>query len=75
MSQPLKEPLILPSTIQYCLMGFFLSSSSHIGESLYLIPVNSPLFRQKTYLRNKKHMLTCQGGTGCYRAVNYQPGS
>ena len=25
------------------------------------------LFRQNTYLRNKKHMLTCQGGTGCYR--------
>ena len=33
------------------------------------------LFRQNTYLRNKKHMLTCQGGTGCYRVVNYQPGS
>ena len=33
------------------------------------------LFRQDTYLRNKKHMLTCQGGTGCYRTVNYQPGS
>ena len=33
------------------------------------------LFRQNTYLRNKKHMLTCQGGTGCYRTVNYQPGS
>ena len=25
------------------------------------------LFRQNTYLQNKKHMLTCQGGTGCYR--------
>ena len=33
------------------------------------------LFQQDTYLRNKKHMLTYQGGTGCYRAVNYQPGS
>ena len=33
------------------------------------------LFRQDTYLRNKKHMLTCQGGTGCYRAVNHQDGS
>ena len=25
------------------------------------------LFRQNTYLQNKYHMLTCQGGTGCYR--------
>ena len=25
--------------------------------------------------RNKKHTLTWQGGTGCYRVVNYQPGS
>ena len=33
------------------------------------------LFRQNTYLRNKKHTLTCQGGTGCYRAVDYQPSS
>ena len=32
------------------------------------------LFRQNTYLQNKKHTLTCQGGTGCYR-FNYQPGS
>ena len=24
--------------------------------------------------KNKKHTLTCQGGTGCYR-FNYQPGS
>ena len=33
--------------------------------------------RQKKFKNhwNKKHMLTCQGGTGCYRAVNYQPGS
>ena len=30
------------------------------------------LFRQNTYLQNKKHTLTCQGGTGCYR-FNYQP--
>ena len=36
--------------------------------------VNRPLFRQNTYLQNKKHTLTCQGGTGCYR-FNYQPGS
>ena len=34
----------------------------------------SHLFRQNTYLQNKKHMLTCKGGTGCYR-FNYQPGS
>ena len=34
----------------------------------------SGLFRQNTYLQNKKHTLTCQGGTGCYR-FNYQPGS
>ena len=27
-----------------------------------------------TYQRIKKHTLTCQGGTGCYR-FNYQPGS
>ena len=32
------------------------------------------LFRQNTYLQNKKHTLACQGGTGCYR-FNYQPGS
>ena len=32
------------------------------------------LFRQNTYLQNKKHTLTCQGGTGCYR-FNYQLGS
>ena len=35
---------------------------------------NFSLFRQNTYLQNKKHTLTCQGGTGCYR-FNYQPGS
>ena len=39
----------------------------------YLFP-NLKLFRQNTYLRNKNHTLTCQGGTGCYR-YNYQPGS
>ena len=33
------------------------------------------LFRQNTYLRNKKHTLTYQGGIGYYKAVNYQPGS
>ena len=33
------------------------------------------LFLQNTYLRNKKHTLTCEGGFGCYKAVNYQPGS
>ena len=32
------------------------------------------MFRQNTYLQNKKHTLTCQGGTGCYR-FKYQPGS
>ena len=35
-------------------------------------------FSQNTFFlipRNKKHTLTCQGGTDCYRAVNYQPGS
>ena len=32
------------------------------------------LFRQNTYLQNKKHTLTCQGGIGCY-GFNYQPGS
>ena len=36
--------------------------------------VKKSLFRQNTYLQNKKHTLTCQGGTGCYR-LNYQPGS
>ena len=34
----------------------------------------NPLFRQNTYLQNKKHTLTCQGGVGCYRS-KYQPGS
>ena len=33
------------------------------------------LFRQNTYLRNKKHTLTCQGGNWFYKAVNYRPGS
>ena len=49
---------------------------------LFSLPVSPPLlfqcslylFRQNTYLQNKKHTLTCQGGTGCYR-FNYQPGS
>ena len=36
---------------------------------------NYSLFPQNTYLRNKKHTLTCQGGIGYYKAVNYQPGS
>ena len=31
------------------------------------------LFRQNTYLRNKKHTLTCQGGTGYYKAVTTSP--
>ena len=35
---------------------------------------NRCLSRQNTYLQNKKHTLTCQGGTGCYR-FKYQPGS
>ena len=47
--------------------GFSLYKSSLAGANLLL-------FRQNTYLQNKKHMLTCQGGTGCYR-FNYQPGS
>ena len=34
----------------------------------------SILFQQNTYLQNKKHTLTCQGGTGCYR-FKYQPSS
>ena len=38
------------------------------------LAVNLDLFRQNTYLQNKKHTLTCQGGTGCYR-LNYQPSS
>ena len=42
------------------------------GDAFVLEKVN--LFRQNTYLQNKKHTLTCQGGTGCYR-FNYQPGS
>ena len=40
----------------------------------YIINVGFYLFRQNTYLQNKKHTLTCQSGTGCYR-FNYQPGS
>ena len=39
-----------------------------------LSDIDYRLFRQNTYLQNKKHTLTCQGGTGCYR-FNYQPGS
>ena len=31
------------------------------------------LFRQNTYLRNKKHTLTCQGGIGYYKAVTTSP--
>ena len=52
-------------------------SEARVAEliSLQLGQFGSSLFRQDTYLRNKQHMLTCQGGTGCYRAVNYQPGS
>ena len=44
---------------------------SSLLEERSEIPI---LFRQNTYLQNKKHTLTCQGGTGCYR-FNYQPGS
>ena len=59
------------------------SLSDFVGDlpdELLLCPVCalrvciSRLFRQFTYLQNKKHTLTCQGGTGCYR-FNYQPGS
>ena len=49
--------------------------SSVILSILMPLQGNFHLFRQNTYLRNKKHTLTCQGGTGCYRVVNYQPGS
>ena len=35
--------------------------------------VTFQLFRQNTYLRNKKHTLTCQGGIGYYKAVTTKP--
>ena len=47
------------------------TNCQHLGNQL----MKEYLFRQNTYLWNKKHTLTCQGGTGCYRVVNYQPGS
>ena len=39
--------------------GFFLSVTplNILYTSIYIY-----LFRQNTYLQNKKHMLTCQGG-------------
>ena len=49
--------------------GSIISSDEGMANIL-----NEYLFRQNTYLQNKKHTLTCQGGTGCYR-FNYQPGS
>ena len=49
-------------------------SASESPRAYINIPKNPHLFRQNTYLQNKKHTLTCQGGTGCYR-FNYQPGS
>ena len=45
-----------------------------VGVVLNKLEKKLHFFRQNTYLQNKKHMLTCQGGTGCYR-FNYQPGS
>ena len=52
-------------------------SEDSLAQGLTLRPclVQLHLFRQNTCFRNKKNTLTCQGGTGCYRAVNYQPGS
>ena len=46
---------------------FFSLPTSAIPYLPFVAPYTSHLFQQITYLRNKKHMLTCQGGTGCYR--------
>ena len=62
---------ILKSTLIFWLYWSYLVKFAQINRC-YLI---DQLFWQNTYLRNKKHTLTCQGGTDCYRAVNYQPGS
>ena len=51
------------------------SFPSSSAPQLRVVSQHGRLFRQNTYLRNKKHMLTCQGGTSCYRAVNCQPSS
>ena len=65
-----------PHTVSVCVSYVARSGVSNLGGSLTTgVGLTISLFRQDTYLRNKKHMLTCQGGTGCYRAVNYQPGS
>ena len=56
-------PVVYKNELEASMLTSFLPTLLIIG-----------LFRQNTYLQNKKHMLTCQGGTGCYR-FNYQPGS
>ena len=64
----------LSSLPSHCVfICFFLNFAVYDGEGFVDIMVVC-LFRQNTYLQNKKHTLTCQGGTGCYR-FNYQPGS
>ena len=54
-----------PVSVRRSLLGMMSSMSA-------IIP---GLFRQNTYLRNKKHTLTCQGGTVVVTDFNYQPGS
>ena len=63
----------ITSTLNQLKEMFDSGATASPSESLVLSLV-SDLFRQNTYLQNKKHMLTCQGGTGYYR-FNYQPGS
>ena len=50
------------------------STLNSVAQAILRFCEDNQLFRQNTYLQNKKHTLTCQGGTGCYR-FNFQPGS
>ena len=66
-------------SLSYFVLILFVGSYPLIGNRNYTMDLTREqkqhLFRQNTYLRNKKHTLTCQVGTGYYKAVNYQPGS
>ena len=71
-----QQAIILPNVCQTSIQAESIINQPSVilpsvGQSIFN---NNHLFRQNTYLQNKKHTLTCQGGTGCYR-FNYQPGS
>ena len=68
--------LVIPQKIKGTLMGCVsVLVIDFVGQCEVFVCLDFVhLFRQNTYLQNKKHTLTCQGGTGCYR-FNYQPGS